>query len=120
VVRLSGFIKILAEKIAPETPPKEWLARVGKYTIVNEREIVFANKENKKKNKTQNITLSYNSANKNLSLNGMSIKAISPTEAVTCGIGRNAGETVRVYMENGQEYLWAWGYSLKRSEIKTK
>jgi hypothetical protein len=115
LLRSKGIITgYFGEKFIPETPPPEWLQRTGSYEIVNERKAVFSNKESEKKYRIQNITLAFDSASQILSLNGMPLKALSSSDAVTCGYGRSAGETVRAFNCKGEEHLWVWGFELKK------
>ncbi|HMA65318.1 MAG TPA: hypothetical protein VKO63_08970, partial [Chitinispirillaceae bacterium] len=38
----------------------------------------------------------------------------SDTIAITCGAGRNSGETVEAYSDSIGDYIKAWGYIFKR------
>ncbi|HEX2974393.1 MAG TPA: serine hydrolase domain-containing protein [Bacteroidales bacterium] len=115
LLRSKGIITgYFGEKFIPETPPPEWLQRTGSYEIINERKAVFTNKENEKRYRISNITLAFDSASQVLSLNGVPLKILSSSDAVTCGYGRNANETVRAFNCDGEEHLWAWGFELKR------
>lgn len=108
--------RLITTKYVPETPPEEWIKRVGVYEETNRKEITYSNKESEERYKMNTFVLSYDSTTKDLSLFGNPIKTISPTEAITRGVGRGAGETIRAYTEGDQEYLWAWGFALKKVE----
>ncbi len=115
LLRSKGIITgYFGEKFIPKTPPPEWLQRTGSYEIINERKAVFTDKESEKRYRIQNITLAFDSASQILSLNGVPLKTLSSSDAVTCGYGRNAGETVRAFACEGEEHLWVWGFELKR------
>lgn len=111
------MFRLVATKYVPETPPEEWINRVGVYEETNRKKITYSNKESEERYKMNKFDLLYDSTTKDLSLFGNQIKAISSTEAVTRGIGRGAGETIRAYTEDGVEYLWAWGFALKKVEM---
>jgi hypothetical protein len=120
VVRSKGAMAVVGEKFIPQTPPQAWLDRVGTYEPVNDRKGIYTDTQNVLYKNFQKFNLAYDSKEKNFSLNGDQIRAISDTEAVTRGWGRSAGETIRAYRENGKEYLWAWGYALRRISSPAK
>jgi hypothetical protein len=95
VFRSQGIASLIGEKFVPETPPQEWLDRLGSYEPVNDRKGVYTDRENEVLNKLQRFLLSYDPKDKTFKLNDDPIRAISPTEAVTIGWGRSAGETIR-------------------------
>jgi hypothetical protein len=39
---------------------------------------------------------------------------ISETEALTLGIGRNSGETMRIINMDSEEGLYFWGFKMKK------
>lgn len=106
--------RLVAKKYEPKTPPTEWINRAGVYEITNTKSVSYLNEEIEKRHKMPNFMLFYDSTNNDLSINGVPIQTISTTEALTRGMGRGAGETIKAYTEDNQEYLWAWGYSLKK------
>lgn len=103
-----------ALKYIPKPPYKEWIDRCGTYKITNEKEVTYINDEIKERYKSTDLILSFDSLSNDLQLNGVPIKSISSNEALIRGLGRGAGETIRAYKENGEEYLWAWGFALKK------
>lgn len=112
--------RIIANKYEPKASPIEWIDRCGVYEIKNEKEILFKNKKDKEKYKIQNFILTYDSLSMDLCLNNVPINPISPNEALIRGIGRGANETIRCYTKNEEEYLWAWGYALKKIDNPQK
>jgi CubicO group peptidase (beta-lactamase class C family) len=121
LLRMNGlFTGIMGEKFVPEIPPREWIERVGTYEMSNGKKPIFTGKETEKRYQQTDFTIAYDSKEKNLIFNGIPLKVLSATEAVTRGIGRNAGEMVRIVIEDGKEYLWVYGYALKRKPISAK
>lgn len=106
--------KLIAKKYTPKTPPAEWIDRAGAYEITNKDTITYLKKETEEQRKLPNFILSYDSTNMELAINGVSINAISQNEALTRGLGRGAGESIRAYTRDDQEYLWIWGYELRK------
>jgi CubicO group peptidase (beta-lactamase class C family) len=121
IMSIEGDImSLVAEKFDFQEPPKDWLNRVGLYTAINDNKVLCATDKNAEKYKRQDISLTYDSTTKDLTFGNTSIKAISSTDAITRGFGRNAGETVRIITENSNEYIWAWGYKFQRKSAKSK
>lgn len=111
--KISGYF---GEKFVPVIAPQEWIHRTGNYEAVNEYKTAFFNKESEQKYRMGSYSLSYDSTTHILSINGIPLRVLSATDAVTCGYGRYASETVRSFTCKGEEYLWGWGYALKRTK----
>jgi hypothetical protein len=112
----SFHIGMIAEKFVPEVPSAEWLNRVGSYEIANDKKVVFTDSISEKYFQSSDFKISYDSTMRILSFDGLPLKILSSDDAVTLGIGRCAGETVRAYKEKNKEYLWYSGYALTRKE----
>jgi hypothetical protein len=106
--------RFIAEKFMPQPPRQEWLAPIGTYEALNELKQVFTGKNAQAEYATGTYTLTYDANDSIYTFNGQPLQIISEHEAVTGGVGRNAGETLRAYTENSQEYFWFSGYCLKR------
>ena len=102
-----------AEKIEPSTLPKTWENMVGKYQIINPdpestpQDISLSSKENLIVIKLKFPLWHGGKSNINLI-------PISVTEAITMGIGRYSGETIRVIDIEGKPGLMFWGYKMKK------
>lgn len=110
--KIGGYF---GEKFIPVPPPYEWIQRTGTYEAVNECKTAFANNESEQRYRIQSFSLSYDSTSHILSMNGIPLRILSSSDAVTFGYGRNANETIRSFTDKGEEYLWGWGYALKRT-----
>lgn len=108
------YIGMIADKVVFDPPPKEWLARLGTYSITNGECYVFTDSISEKYYIAKQVELSYDSTLGTINIDGHPLKFLSSTDAVTLGIGRCTGETVRAYNVDGVEYLWYSGYSLLR------
>jgi len=111
--KVSGYF---GEKFVSSIPPQEWISRAGNYEPVNEYKAAFSNKESEQKYRMGKYSLLYDSTTHILSINGIPLRVLSSSDAVTCGYGRYASETVRSFTCKGEEYLWGWGYALKRTK----
>lgn len=109
--KISGYF---GEKFVPAIPPQEWILRTGNYEAVNEYKTTFFNKESEQKYRMGSYSLLYDSTTRILSINGIPLRVLSSSDAVTCGYGRYASETIRSFTCKGEEYLWGWGYALKK------
>jgi CubicO group peptidase (beta-lactamase class C family) len=121
-VRLSGIVMGTGEQFIPGAISPEWMSRVGTYEVTNGFKATFTNPVMEKIYSLKTIKLGFEPKYKILyvQLTGfgatmkMPIMPISPTEAVFYGVSRNGGETVRVYAENGQDFLSMSGFITKK------
>jgi hypothetical protein len=113
-IRYNNRLWFYAEKIDPAPLPNTWQNMLGRYQIVNPDP----------KGSPQDITLSYEKdvlvlRYKNpLWHSGEAKNYLVPrsgTEALTLGIGRSSGETMRMIEVDGQTGLSIWGYRMKRT-----
>jgi hypothetical protein len=112
-IRYKNRLWFYAEKIDPSPLPKAWQDMLGRYQIINPDP----------KGSPQDITLSNEKdvlvlRYKNLLWHAGEAKNYllprSGTEALTLGIGRSSGETMRMIEIDGQTGLYIWGYKMKK------
>ncbi len=102
-----------AEKIDPLTLPQAWENALGKYKVINPdphsspEDISLSNKEGV-------LLLRYKFPLWYAGTAQTYLIPISETEAITLGIGRNSGETMRMIDIDGEKELSFWGYKLKK------
>jgi hypothetical protein len=103
-----------AEKIEPSTLPETWENMVGKYHIINPdsestpQDIILSSKDNL-------LVINYRYPLWRSGKLNFNLIPISETEAVTVGIGRYSGETIRVVDIEGEPGLTFWGYKMKKT-----
>jgi len=112
-IRYKNRLWFHAEKIDPAPLPNTWQDMLGRYQIVNPDP----------KGSPRDITLSYEKdvlvlRYKNLLWHAGEAKNYlaprSETEALTLGIGRSSGETMRMVELDGETGLSIWGYRMKK------
>ena len=112
-IRYKNKLWFYAEKIDPAPLPKAWQDMLGRYQIVNPDP----------KGSPQDITLSIEKEvlvlrYKNPLWHPGEAKHYlyprSDTEALTLGIGRSSGETMRMIELDGETGLSIWGYRMKK------
>jgi len=102
-----------ADKLDFKPFPDTWETALGNYKIINPdphgspEEIRLLKKEGVLELSFKN-PLWYSGTGK------IYLKPISKTQAVTIGIGRNSGETIRLIDINGEKGLAFWGYKIKK------
>jgi hypothetical protein len=103
-----------AEKIEPFTLPETWENMVGKYQIINPdpestpQDIILSSKDNL-------LVIHFRLPLWRSGKFTFNLVPISETEAVTAGIGRHSGETIRVVDIEGEPGLTFWGYKMKKT-----
>jgi hypothetical protein len=112
-IRYNNRIWFYAEKIDPAPLPITWQNMLGRYQIVNPdphgtpQDITLSNEKDL-------LVLRY----KNLLWHAGEAKNYliprSSTEALTLGIGRSSGETMRMVDIDGETGLLIWGYKMKK------
>ena len=102
-----------ADKFGPKPLPDTWEKALGAYKIINPdpqgspEEIRLSHKEGVLELTSKN-PLWHSGTGK------IYLTPISKTEAVTTGIGRNSGETMRLINIDGEKGLAFWGYKMKK------
>jgi hypothetical protein len=102
-----------AEKINPLTLPQAWENALGKYKIINPdphsspEDMSLSNKEGV-------LVFRYKFPLWYAGTAQTYLIPISETEAITLGIGRSSGETLRMIDIDGEKGLSFWGYKLKK------
>ena len=112
-IRYNNSLWFYVEKINPSPLPDTWQNMLGRYQIVNPdpkgspQDIVLSSKMDV-------LVLRY----KNLLWQPGEVKHYliprSDTEALTLGIGRSSGETMRMIDIDGDKGLAVWGYKMKK------
>jgi len=113
-VRSLGQELLLGERIKLVPIPEKWVRRTGEYEIINRDDdaVLIDNLCLRQDNGL--LIMDYTVP---LFLDGRMGKAITPlsdTEAITYGLGRNMGETIRVVNVGGEELLRYSGYLLRK------
>lgn len=102
-----------AEKIDPLPFPDTWKNALGEYQIVNPdpegspQDIALSNEDDVP-------VFSYNLPVWNTRKAKLYLTPISETEAVTLGIGRSSGETMRILNMDNEKELYFWGFKMKK------
>ena len=102
-----------AERIEPSTLPKSWKNMEGKYQIINPdpestpQDIILSSKDNL-------LVFNFRVPLWRRGKSNINLSPISETEAVTMGIGRHSGETMRLIDIEGKPGLMFWGYKMKK------
>lgn len=107
VMGLPGERQILGEKLAAPNVPAAWLARLGKYRVIN---------PDTPESKTP-LSLSYRNGFLFLKSGALPERMLAPVndqEAVFAGLGRGLGETVAAEERDGRTYLRYSGYVLEQ------
>jgi CubicO group peptidase (beta-lactamase class C family) len=111
---MNGQELLVGERIKPSPIPESWQKRVGEYEIVNAgNDAVLVEKVRLRQDKGL-LLVEYAMP---LFVDGRMSLAITPlsgSEAVICGLGRGAGETVRAVTVGGEEMLQYSGYMLRK------
>jgi len=105
---------LIGEKLTPAPVSDIWQRRVGAYTIINRGTDTVAFDDVQLRYHEGFLVVDYTVplfADGTMSL---VLEPISDTEAVTRGLGRGMGETLRVVTVNSQESLQYSGYLLQR------
>ena len=101
------------DKFKPKPLPDTWQSALGNYKIINPdsqgspEKISLSHKEGILELTSKN-PLWHSGTGK------VYLTPISKTEAVTTGIGRNSGETMRMINIDGGKGLAFWGYKMKK------
>ncbi len=102
-----------AEKIDPLPLPGTWKNALGEYQLINPdtegspQDIALSNEEGV-------LVLSYNMPVWSDRKAKLYLTPISETEAITLGIGRSSGETMRLFKIDNEEGIYFWGFKMKK------
>jgi len=100
---------VLGEKIPPEPVPDTWLARLGRYRVVNQDPGFPVQDLELKLNQGQ-VCMSYRMPMLSSDRIQVPLRAISDDQAILLGLGRTRGDTVRFEEHDGQALLRYSGY----------
>jgi CubicO group peptidase (beta-lactamase class C family) len=104
-----------ADKINPLPLPAKWENALGKYQIINPDK--HSTPEDIRLSKKEGVVeISYNLPLWRPGRRKLYLYPISETEAVTTGIGRYSGETMRMIDIDGEKELAFWGYKMKKQK----
>jgi len=104
-----------ADKINPMPLPAKWEKALGKYQIKNPDK--YSTPEDIRLSKKEGVLeISYNNPLWYPGRGKRYLYPISETEAVTTGIGRYSGETMRIIDIDGEKGLTVWGYKMKKQQ----
>ncbi len=104
-----------ADKINPLPLPAKWENALGKYQIINPDK--HSTPEDIRLSKKEGVVeISYNLPLWRPGRGKLYLYPISETEAVTTGIGRYSGETMRMIDIDGEKGLAFWGYKMKKQK----
>jgi hypothetical protein len=95
---------VLGEKVPDEPVPEAWLKRLGRYDILNP-DPHFPVTDAQLRLNNGRLCMSYRMPLLSPDRIQMPVRAISDTEAVILGIGRNRGETLSAITLDGEERL---------------
>ena len=105
---------LVGERVRPE-PLGEKLTRfIGEYEIVNRGDDAVLFEKVRVRQEGDFLLVEYGLPLFAEGRMSMAIKPISETEALTCGLGRGMGETIRAVTVDGEELLQYSGYLLRK------
>ncbi len=104
---------LLGAKVPDRPIPSAWLRRIGSYQVTNE-DPHFPVEGLRLENRNGVLHLRYRMPMLSHRAIALPIMAISDREAITLGLGRTRGETVRIVDVDGEERLVYSGYQARR------
>ena len=116
IVRYDDRPWFTAEKIDPLPLPETWENALGKYEVINPDA----------EGSIQDVTLSrdddllvftYSFPAWGSGKRILYFASISETEAITLGIGRNSGETMRIINIDNQKGIYFFGFKMKKIPV---
>lgn len=105
---------LLGEKVTPAPVSDVWQRRLGSYAIINRGHDTVAFEDVQLRSHEGFLVVDYSVPLFAEGTMSLVLEPLSDTEAVTRGLGRGMGETLRVVTVNGQESLQYSGYLLQR------
>jgi CubicO group peptidase (beta-lactamase class C family) len=118
-IRVFGISLERAVKYKVPSITNIWRKRAGNYVVINQQSIPPAEKFMKDFYYCNSCNLSIDKETSILLFKPEG-KGIVPLQihsdsiAISCGAGRNSGETVEAYSDNNGDYIKVWGYTFKR------
>jgi hypothetical protein len=112
-IRYNNRLWFYAEKIDPAPLPNTWQNMLGRYQIVNPdpkgspQDITLSNEKDV-------LVLRYKNPLWHAGEAKNYLIPRSANEALTLGIGRSSGETMRMIEIDGETGLLIWGYKMKK------
>ena len=101
----------------PERPiPTAWRRRIGSYQVINE-DPYFPVEDVRLEDRDGLLYLRYRMSKLSHREIAVPITAVSDHEAITVGLGRTRGETVRIVQVDGEERLRYSGYEARREGV---
>ena len=107
---------LLGAKVPKRPIPGVWLKRIGSYEVVNE-DPHFPVEDVRLENRDGLLYLTYRMPKLSRRQIAVPIAAVSDKEAITVGLGRTRGETVRIVQIDGEERLRYSGYEARRESL---
>jgi hypothetical protein len=113
IVRYDGRHWFTAEKIDPLPLPDTWKNALGEYQVTNPdpqgspQDLTLSNEDGV-------LVFSYKMPIWYAGKAKLHLSPISETEAITLGIGRSSGETMRIVKIDNGEGLHFWGFEMKK------
>jgi len=114
IVRYDGQHWFTAEKIDPLPLPDTWQNALGKYPVINPdpegsiQDVTLSRKEDL-------LVFTYQFPVWGAGKRILYFTPISETEAITLGIGRNSGETMRITNIDNEKGLYFRGFKMKKN-----
>ncbi|CAB1063160.1 Beta-lactamase class C-like and penicillin binding proteins (PBPs) superfamily [Olavius sp. associated proteobacterium Delta 1] len=112
-IRYNNSLWFYAEKINPSPLPNTWQNMLGRYQIINPdpkgspQDMILSSEEDV-------LVLRYKNPLWHPGEAKHYLIPRSDTEALTLGIGRSSGETMRMFEIDGETGLLIWGYQMKK------
>jgi CubicO group peptidase (beta-lactamase class C family) len=113
VAKRGDKTSILGEKVPDDVIPEPWLKRVGSYELLNP-DNGFPLVDPQIKLRDGQLCMSYRLPKLSSKTIQVPIRPISNTEAIILGLGRTRGETLRAFVEDGEERVRYSGFIGRR------
>ena len=116
VVRYDGQHWFTAEKIDPSPPSDAWENALGEYQVINPdpqssiQDVTLSRKEDL-------LVLTYKFPVWGAEKRILYFASVSETEAITLGIGRNSGETMRIVTIDNEKGIYFRGFKMKKNHF---
>lgn len=107
---------LLGARVPQRPIPRVWKRRIGSYQVINE-DPRFPVDDMRLETRDGLLYLRYRMPLLSHRVIAVPLAPISDTEAITVGLGRTRGETIRIIQSAGDERLVYSGYQARRIEI---
>ncbi len=104
---------VIGEKVPEQPVPEAWLARVGRYEVLNQ-DPGFPVTDTELKLRDGHLCLSYRMPRLSAAHIQVPLRPVSDSEAIILGLGRSRGETLRIIDADGEERLRYSGFVGRR------